>query len=855
MSFRKLLLNALPALLLSTWLLSYDPAGAANAPAQSQGAAPAAVRESTLELAGLGAAVTVRRDGRGVPHIEAANDADLYFAQGYATAQDRLWQMDLLRRTARGELAEIFGDAVLGEDKRRRTYGYGAVAERALTHASAQTRASLEAYARGVNAYIESRDGKSKERALPPEFQLLQYRPRPWQPTDSVVLGKIFAELLSTTWQADLLRASLADLPPARREALLPEHSPLDVLVVGTDEVRQKGGGAGVKRGAGGWRKKPGVAAYRAGTRREDATSAAAYAGLLEEAETFLAATRSSLERVGLYTEDRAASNNWVVSGKRTASGKPLLANDPHLPASAPSIWHMAHLTAPGVNVAGVTAPGAPGIIIGHNESVAWGMTNLGPDVQDLYRERFNPERPTQYMTPRGWREAEVRREEVRVRKNPLSPETEAVAHEVTVTRHGPVVVESGGARYALRWTALDPSAADFDAFYRLNRARDWDGFRAALSTYMGPTQNFVYADTKGHIGYYGAGLIPVRRSGDGSVPYDGATDEGEWLRNIPFAELPHLYDPPSGLIVTANQRVVGRSYPHHLTHLWADPYRARRIYELLKDKTRLTADDFRAVQADVYSIGGATFAREAAQLGRAARTAVPSAAQSARGEDGKFDAAMAVLASWDGHVKADSHAAPLVAEMRAAFRRRILTAALGAERARQFRWAAGDLLLDRLIAERPADWLPKEFNNYGELVRACWAEAHAALAKRLGADESQWTWGRYSQANVRHPLAAAPLVGQQFAIRPFPLEGSGSAAGATPNVGASVSMRFIADTSGWDKTQQGIMLGQSGDPNSPHWADQLADWRAVTPRAFPFTARAVAAAAREVIVLKPAAK
>jgi penicillin amidase len=828
---KKLLLAC--SLLLSFCLLHASPL-TFNLDAQTSAAAAAPqVAADTLTLAGLRAPVTIRRDERGIPHIEAANDADLYFAQGYATASDRLWQMDLLRRTARGELAEIFGRPVLEEDKRHRILGFAALSESLAPRVSAQARATLEAYARGVNAYIESRDGK--ERPLPVEFQILGYKPRPWLPADSLVLAKIFAETLSTTWPTDISRAMLADIPHARRAQLLPEASPLDVLVVGSDDAKPQ-------------KPRKSLSPARRRARATDGAgsfpSQAVRVQLLEEVSRVTALTRSSLERVGLFMEDRAASNNWVVSGARTATGKPLLANDPHLPASAPSIWHMAHLRAPGVHVAGVTAPGAPGIIIGHNEQIAWGATNLGPDVQDLYLERFSAEKKNFYETPTGLLEAEVRREEIKVRKGLADASTESVMLDVTVTRHGPIILERGGKRYALRWTALDPKTFEFDAFYAINRARNWDEFCSALASYSGPTQNFIYADTRGHIGYYGAGAIPVRRSGDGSLPYEGATGEGEWVGLIPFKDLPHSYDPPSGLIVTANSRVVGRSYPYHLTHEWADPYRSRRIYDLLRDKRKLSEEDFRAVQGDAYSIGGATFAREASKLLRTAQaTATP---------DEKFRASLALLENWNGRVEIDSQAAPLVAELRAAFKRRILAAALGAERAREFRWATHDLFFNRIVSEHPAEWLPKEFRDYGALMRACLADAQEALAKRTGANETPWTWGRYAPARFPHPLAIVPFIGGQFTVAPFPVNGSGFSAGATVNVGANVSMRLIANLSDWDKTQQGIALGQSGDPASIHWADQLADWRAVTPRVFPFSARAVATASRETLVLTP---
>jgi len=549
-----------------------------------------------------------------------------------------------------------------------------------------------------------------------------------------------------------------------------------------------------------------------------------------------------ALERVGVYAEGLAASNNWVVNGKHTASGKPLLANDPHLRASAPSIWYLAHLSAPGLRVGGVTAPGGPGVIIGHNERIAWGMTNVGPDVQDLYEERFDPANAKRYLTPAGWRDAEVRHEEIKVRKGFTESGTDTVALDVTVTRHGPIVFEKAGKRYALRWTALDPSLNSVDSAYRINRARNWKEFSAALETFTAPTQNIVYADTAGHIGYHAAGVVPIRKTGDGSVPYDGSTDAGDWVRFIPVSKLPTLYDPPSGIIVTANQRIVGKNYEYFLTHSWAQPYRARRILDLLKQKPKLTSHDFRRIQGDVYSIGNVSFAHEAAKILRPRLK--PGETKLAQQLDA-FD-------RWDGLMNADSTVAPVLDQMRIAFRGRILNAALGDELVKMYQWSNFDTTIDRVIAEQPKDWLPKEFISYADLLRACYEDAQKALTKRIGADESKWTWGELMKVNFRHPLAGAPLVGLQFAIAPFPQNGAGALA-ATVNVGANVSMRLIADPGNWDNTQHGITLGESGVPNTPHWKDQLADWRGVTPRTFPFSEAAVAKATRDTLVLEPA--
>ena len=773
-------------------------------------------QQQAIQIKGIKANITIYRDERGIPYIEAQNDEDLYFAQGYVTAADRLWQMDLFRRTVRGELSEVLGvgpnNVALDQDKLHRTYGFTQAAEAELAAASPQTRAVLEAYARGVNAYAASLDPKS----MPPEFQILQYGFRPWTPTDSLAVIKIFFEALSDTWRLDIMRQALSALPPEKRAELLPEISPIDVLVVGKD-TKTKSSSAQLKA-------EPVSPEFLQRLAYNQAIAAAA------------------LARIGFDTDALAASNNWVVSGNRTVSGKPLLANDPHLRPTAPSIWHLINLSAPGVRVAGVAAAGLPGVIIGHNDRIAWGFTNVGPDVQDLYIEKFNPDNPKQYQTPSGWQDVVVRHEEIKVRKGIGSAEYDTVTQDVTVTRHGPIIFEGDGKRYALHWTALDPSKNNADSTYVLNRARNWKEFNAALESFTAPTQNIVYADVDGHIGYHAAGVVPIRKSGDGSVPYDGATDAGEWTSYVPIAKLPAVYDPPSGIIVTANQRIVGADYPYFLTHSWAQPYRARRIWDLLNEKPKLSAEDFRRVQSDVYSIAGVLFTKEAVKLLRPKLTPA----------DDKLTATLDAFDKWDGRVNAESTVAPIASQMRLAFRSKILTAALGQELVRNYQWSNFDTTLDRVIKDQPASWLPKEFSSYSDLMRACYDDAINNLTKSLGADQSKWTWGDMVKARFPHPLGGAPLIGAQFAVPPFPQNGTGGSLGATVNVGSSVSMRLIADPSDWDKTQQGIALGESGLPKSPHWSDQLADWRAVTPREFPFTQAAVVQAAKEKLVLEP---
>lgn len=761
----------------------------------------AQVPTQTLSVSGLKENVTVRRDSRAIPYIEAKNEADLYFAQGYVTASDRLWQMDLYRRVARGETAELFGKIALEEDKRWRRFGFSQIVEEAFKGFSPDYKAILENYARGVNAYIATLD----EKTLPVEFQILRYKPSEWKATDSLVIGAILSDGLSTTWQADVMRSSFADLPKEKFEQLFLEKTPLDVLVVGKDSTE-----------------------VRSPKSKVQSASLSFDNSLLEFAVRDAEVRKSSLSRIGFYQEFNAASNNWVVSGKRTADGKPILANDPHLPASAPSIWYLSNLSAPNMRVSGVTFPGVPGVVLGHNEYIAWGATNLGPDVQDLYLETFNDK--NQYKTPNGWETAKVRREEIKVRKNVLSPETDTENLEVTETRNGVIITGQDNKKYALKWTARDPKNDSFEAFLLLNRAKNWNDFNAALKTYGGATQNFVFADVKGNIGFHNGGKIPIRRTGDGSMPYDGATDKGDWTGFIPYENLPSSFNPPEGFIVTANQRIVGDSYKYFLTHLWASPHRARRIYDLLKANEKVTINDVVDIQRDIFNISYSDFAREIVKTESASKETLD------------------VLRGWDGKMSADSEAALLVGEIRSVFLNKILAANVGAERAKNYRWGLGASFVDWLATEKPANWLPKEFADYKDLLKSADAEARENLTKRYGADETKWLYGTAFKIRFNHPLSAAPLIGGVFAVEPIGQFGNGQ----TPNVGANVSMRLIAVPGNWDETRHGIALGESGDPKSTHYKDQLENWKSGNTQVFPFSKASVEKMATELILMTP---
>ncbi len=753
-----------------------------------------------LTIPGLKAEVTVMRDGRGIPYIEAKNDADLYFAQGYITASDRLWQMDLMRRVARGETAELFGQQALEGDKRWRRFGFAELTETAAKNTTGEPRVAMEAYASGVNAYIATLDDKN----MPVEFKILQYKPRAWTTADSLVIGAVLADALSNTWQMDMLRQQLSVVSKEKVADLTNPVTPYDVVLYGKDTT-------------------PTTVAAAVGTHPVSSE-------ILVLAQKDEDLRKDSLEMVGLYAEDLAASNNWVISGKRTADGKAMLANDPHLSPTAPGVWYLASIHSPNVHAAGVSIPGMPAIIIGHNENVAWGMTNVGPDVQDIYLETVEGDMASgtaKVRTPTGVETLKTRKEKINVRGNLLKPDMSPVDLDVYVTNNGPIVLTDAGKSYSLKWTGLDPKNLDLSTFFKLNRAGNWQEFQNALKGYGGSTQNFIYADLKGNIGWYAAGQIPIRRKGDGSLPYDGASTDGDWTGMIPFAELPHLYNPPSGFIVTANQRIAGTAYKYQQMNRVYGSNRARRIYDLLSMNKKVSMDDSRDIQHDVYNWSHLLFAKAIVAGGFASADTI------------------GVLKDWDGKMTADSRGAVLANEIRNCVNSKIaddnkpVPAVLINAR-----------IFDLAVREQPARWLPSAYKTYGELYKACDASVRTSLAanKTYGSDPAGWVWGKTSMSRFGHQLAAAPLIGGQFATPNIGIAGSGF----TPNVGSGVSMRLIASPGNWDATRHVIPLGQSGDPRSPHYKDQFESWRTGTPSIFPFSKAAVTAAAIETWVLSP---
>jgi penicillin amidase len=729
----------------------------------------------TVPVTGLQAPVEVLRDAHGVPHLRAQSLEDLVLAQGYVTAQDRLFQMDLSRRLAQGALAEIFGEKALKLDIESRTLGIPQVLERAAAApADEQAHRLMAAYGRGINAYIATHLAR-----LPVEFAILHYQPRPWRTVDSIAIGLNMFKTLSTTWRQDLVRESIrAKVGPELYADLFPDHSPLDHPVA--QPLARPTTGSALPAG------------------REAVDAAGEQLPLGPTPETGVASL---------------GSNNWVVSGKHTRSGKPLLANDPHLGHRVPSVWYMIHLKAPGLNVSGVSLPGFPLVVIGHNERVAWGMTNTGPDVQDLYVETFNPQNPREYRHGNAWAQAEEREETIKVRGK------QDYRLTVKATYHGPIISAlipelSGGRAMALRWTAFDAGALRF-AFLNLNRAQNWEQFTSGLRDWAGPEQNFVYADVEGNIGYYAPARIPIRKRGDGSTPVSGETDDYDWIGYVPFEKLPQAYNPVSGIIATANGRVVPDGYPFFITHQWEAPYRTARLFQQLEQPgKRFTVSDMMAIQMDIHALDDEWLA---AQVVAAGDRHAPETAEA--------QYALGVLRGWDGEARVDS-AATLVCEVtRKTLLARILRPKLGDDLS-GYNWPMRGVFLANVVDGRLERWLPPGDADFDVTLIKSLEEAVRQIPGLVRSQSHEaWRWGDTIPLTFQHPLSgASPLLARLFDVGPFPQAGTAQTVKATtPAHGPS--MRIVDDLSDLDNSVQEITLGESGQVFSPYYRDQFETW------------------------------
>ncbi len=784
--------------------------------------------DGSISLPGLRQQVTVDRDGWGVPHIRAASVEDLAEAQGYVMAQDRLWQMDLLRRVARGQLSEILGERTLHFDRDFRTLGLGRAADREATTLEPEQRKILEAYAQGVNQFIAQHQSN-----LPLEFSLLRYKPQPWKPADTLAISGYMYRTLADTREREINRAKVTERAgPDRAKDLFSQDSPMDHFVIGDPNVPNDGS----QRSA----TDPDEddddddmqpdTVFKAGLERGNDSTGVDGAvdlttALAQSVEKFLAESRNEV-RQGL------GSNNWVVSGVHTATGKPLLANDTHLELMMPSIWYEVHLTGPGWNVKGFTLPGAPMVIIGHNDRVAWGFTNNGADVLDLYIETFNPASPDEYRVKGAWAKAQIIDETIHVRGQPDE-------HlPVTITRHGPVVHREGNKGYAMRWTATEPGAL-VNSYDWLGSSRNWKEFREAMKRVWGPEQNAVYADVEGNIGYIMAARVPIRKKGHGEVPVPGDTDDYEWTGYIPFDKLPQALNPESGLIVTANARVVGPNYKPYLTDRWEEPYRTARIYDLLHDRRDLRVEDMLKVQTDTYSYPHVFLAE---QLQAAAKTAKPKDPRAQQLIDG--------LKDWNGIADANSPEIPFLHNVRFAALKLILEPILGDE-ASLYQWRSMTFL-QKTLTDRPSKWLPAAYKNYDEFL----VGAADLAVKKLAEDSKSarvgdWAWKNFNSLDMFHPLGHEGLLKTFLSITGKPQSGTVySVRAATKTHGPA--MRFVANPANWDESILLITSGESGQPGSSHYSDQFSFWYKGQSILAPFSDAAETKVRKHTLTLKP---
>jgi len=783
--------------------------------------------DGSAALPGLQKEVTVERDRWGAPHIRADSVEDLAEAQGYVMAQDRLWQMDLLRRVARGQLSEILGQTTLAIDKDFRTMQFGRAAERDLGLMDKEPRAIMEAYARGVNRFIEQHGNH-----LPLEFSLLKYKPQPWQAADSLTISAYMYRTLTNTWERELDRAAVeARVGPDRAKELFSPEAAMDHFVIGDPNVPNDGSQRTRVQTDQDDEDDDDMepdAVLKA--RAADADPAARFPDLTS---ALAANVRDSLLDIQHEIRRGLGSNNWVVSGAHTATGKPLLANDTHLELMLPPIWYEVHVTAPGWNVKGFTLPGAPLVIIGHNDRIAWGFTNNGADVQDLYIETFNPAAPDEYRVHGAWTKAQVYDETIRVKGAPDE------YLKVLVTRHGPIVRHDADKGYALRWTATEPGGLA-NTYNWLGKARNWEEFRNLMKRVWGPAQNAVYADVDGNIGYVMAARVPIRKKGHGEVPVPGDTDDYEWTGYLPFDQLPQALNPDSGLIVTANARVVGPNYKPYLTDRWEEPYRVARIYNLLLDKGGLRPEDMLKVQTDTYSYPHAFLAD---QLSAAAKTTPP--------QDDRAKKLIEGLKDWNGIADADSPEVSFLEETRLAAIALLLEPYLGKD-TRLYSWRS-TAFLQKILTERPSKWLPAAYKTYDDLLSAAADRAVARLAEISGKSRvDDWPWKQFDALDMVHPLGRSGLLKELLSITGKPQSGTAySPRAATKHHGPA--MRFVANLGNWDDSIMLIPGGQSGQPGSSHYTDQFPYWYDGRPIYQAFSDAAEARSRKHTLTLKPA--
>ncbi len=781
--------------------------------------------EGEITIAGLDAQVTVHRDEMGIPHIYASTLHDLFMAQGFIQAQDRFWQMDAWRHIGSGTLSEMFGSAQVETDAFLRTLGWKQTAEAEYATATGDSKLMLDAYAAGVNAYLDGRSGTE----LSLEYGVLallnaDYVPAPWTPVNSLTWGKAMAWDLRGNMNAEIERAILLKTLTAEQIDVIsppyPEDHPVIVSEIGGEAVA---------------------------------------ASTSQETQMLLSAANASLDIVSANftlldgvlgpAGSGIGSNSWVVSGSRTESGMPLLANDPHLGIQMPSIWHQIDLHCMPVSEAcpyessGFSFAGVPGVVIGHNANVAWGFTNTGPDVMDLFIEKVNPANLNQYEVNGEWVDFETRIETINVGGG------DPVEITVRSTRHGPVISDTYGALkdtdleddqeafkdkagidlpenyvVALGWTALEPGSV-FDAIWGFNNASNWEEFREAASKFHVPAQNLIYADIEGNIAYQMPGRVPIRANGDGRYPVPGWTDEYAWTGYIPFEELPYVVNPESGYIATANNRVSPWNYPYHITYDWAYGYRAQRIVDMLEAQDgKFSIADIQRMQGDGMDMN--------------AETLIPLLMDVPLADDHLVEM-RSWLSAWNRQTDMDSAPAALFA----AYWKHVLALTFDDDLPEDYMAAGGSRWFEvmRNITQEPDNffWDDKSTDTVetrDDIFAAAFAAAVKEMESDYGKNRNDWAWGDIHTATFRNSTlgnSGVALIENLFNRGPYPTAGGESIVNATGwttyesyEVDWLPSMRMIVDLSDLDNSLTVHTTGESGHAGHQHYTDMVDMWR-----------------------------
>lgn len=782
-----------------------------------------------ITLPCLEGGVEIIYDRAGIPHISAEVEADAYRAVGYVMAQDRMVQMHVMLMVAKGRLAEAVGKMALGMDRFMRTVGVGRAGVELARNLDPESVECLDAFCEGVNAYLAQASSR-----LPFEFMFLGGRPEPWVPADCLTLGLFMGWLLDSFWPADLMREKLIRrLGLERAMELLPETADYNYPPMphdGKPAARKTLEPTGEVDW--GFECEPGGAEWL------PPTPAAAF-----------------------------GSNNWVLSGSRTTTGKPILCGDPHVQHNAPGVLYMFHLKTPRSDCIGAGFPGLPIVVYGHNGYCGWSATSLCPDTQDLYVETFESPDSHRYLFKEEWVEAEVIEEEVRVRFS------RPRRLKVIITRHGPVIKRKGNKGLALKWVSRDTSTDSLGAFLRQNRARSWDEFLGAMENFVGPAMNQVYADVDGNIGYAAVAKVPRRADGDGTIPCDGSSGECEWEGYVPFEKMPRAHNPEGGFLVTANSKVVGEGYPELITRAWEAPYRNGRIAMLLREREKHSMEDMTPIHGDAFTFPGKRFAdcvvaaSEGRRLSASAREVVER------------------LREWDNQARADSPAMTIYFYSWQRLREKLLAHRLGHELFEEYTcgWTTVNLACENLLERKDDFWLPTGCGSYDELVLESLDEGIRDLEGVFGTtDQSRWKWGAV------HPLTCRSLLGlfwpldRIFNVGPVPRDGEGDTVNAAPpssdclaqllargTMGGCSEMdilpdreshaayggpvlRVVLDFSDLDNSRAVLDVGQSGHRLSRHYKDHFPRWCAVEYFPLSYSEDKVAEQAASVLTLAP---